>query len=365
MNPSTIRMQQKLQEREALHAQRKLRLSPNLIDFSSNDYLGLGQIIAAEQKHLGGSGGSRLLHGNSIEAERLETWLARQFLSEAALVFNSGYTANLGFFSCVPQKNDVVFYDELIHASVRDGLRMSDARSFSFRHNNIESLCEKAARQQGRIFVAVESVYSMDGDRAPLEELNTLCAEKGWLLVVDEAHALGIFGPEGKGMVSGLPDSTGIFARILTFGKAAGFHGAAILGSDILKAYLINFSRPFIYSTALPPNDYNLMQMQIQRLLDSNLERAALNIGIECWKNSLGSNFNIQQGPIQIVPALSNTHADALSQKLSEAGFDVRAIKHPTVALGSERLRVIVHAFNSESEIKQLAKSIQELYDFF
>jgi 8-amino-7-oxononanoate synthase len=357
-------LKQKLDERDALQALRKLK--PNMvIDFSSNDYLGLGNTIEQLNGTGKGSGGSRLLFGNSDDAETLEAWLAQAFDVEAALVFNSGYAANLGFFSSVPQKNDVILYDELIHASVRDGIRLSLAKAYSFRHNSIDSLCEKANRQNGRIFVAVESVYSMDGDRAPLEELNARCVKNGWLLVVDEAHALGVYGPNGKGCVAELSDTSGVFARVLTFGKAAGFHGAAVLGSTVLKDYLVNFSRPFIYSTALPPGDYVTMQRQLQRLLDADAERGELRNRIKDWKQMIGAAFKIQDGPIQIVPAQSNAHADALSNQIGKEGFDVRAIKHPTVAAGSERLRIILHAFNSEDEIQQLAKCILKVQDFF
>lgn len=358
-------LKHKLNEREVLQALRKLKPSNKLIDFSSNDYLGLGKTIELLTETLKGSGGSRLLFGNSDEAETLEAWLAQTFDVEAALVFNSGYAANLGFFSCVPQKNDVILYDEFIHASVRDGIRLSHAKAFSFRHNSIESLCEKASRQTGRIFVIVESVYSMDGDSAPMDELSNLCAEKGWLLIVDEAHALGVYGPKGKGRIAALKDISGVFARILTFGKAAGFHGAAVLGSSILKAYLINFSRPFIYSTALPPGDYTTMLIQLQRMLEAESARLTLKSRIDVWRQSIGNAFQTQDGPIQVVPAKSNTHADTLAKKLSDAGFDVRAIKHPTVAAGSERLRIILHAYNSADEIQALAYHLLKTEDFF
>ncbi|MFN5371625.1 MAG: aminotransferase class I/II-fold pyridoxal phosphate-dependent enzyme [Bacteroidia bacterium] len=358
-------LKHKLDEREALQALRKLKPSNMFIDFSSNDYLGLGKTLEQLSGTGKGSGGSRLLYGNSNEAEALEIWLAQAFDSEAALVFNSGYAANLGFCSSVPQKNDVILYDELIHASVRDGIRLSLAKAYSFRHNSIDSLCEKANRQNGRIFVVVESVYSMDGDRAPLEELNARCVKNGWLLVVDEAHALGVYGPNGKGCVAALSDTSGVFARVLTFGKAAGFHGAAVLGSTVLKDYLVNFSRPFIYSTALPPSDYATMHRQLQRLLDADAERGELRNRIKDWKQLIGAAFKTQDCPIQIVPAISNAHADALANQISKEGFDVRAIKHPTVAAGSERLRIILHAFNSEDEIKLLAKCILKVQDFF
>lgn len=351
-------LKNKLDERDALQALRRLMPSNSLIDFTSNDYLGLGRSIENLTETSKGSGGSRLLFGNSDEAETLEIWLAKVFEVEAALVYNSGYAANLGFFSCVPQMNDIILYDEFIHASVRDGIRLSLARSFSFRHNNIESLCEKANRHNGRIFVAVESVYSMDGDCAPLIELNARCKANGWLLVVDEAHALGVYGPNGKGRVAELWNATEVFARVVTFGKAAGFHGAAILGSMVLKDYLINFSRPFIYSTALPPHDYTTMHMQLQRMFDAHAERAGLNKRIALWKQLIGRSFKTQDGPIQIVPAQSNAHADALNKQLGNEGFHVRAIKHPTVAAGSERLRIIIHSYNSEIEIQTLAQCI-------
>jgi 8-amino-7-oxononanoate synthase len=365
MNSGIQFLNQKLSERDGLQALRKLKLANNLVDFTSNDYLGLGRTLHETTFPSKASGGSRLLSGNSQEAEELECWLASSFNEEAALVFNSGYTANLGFFSSVPQKNDVVFYDELIHASVRDGLRLSQAKSFAFRHNSIESLCEKAARQHGRIFVVVESVYSMDGDSAPLEELNSICVQNGWLLVVDEAHALGVYGPNGKGFVASLQNSSGVFARILTFGKAAGFHGAAILGPSPLIQYLINFCRPFIYSTALPAADYQIIQHQLKRMLNAQYEREQVHSRIALWKSMCGELIESQNGPIQRVSAASNAHADSLATQIQQRGFDVRAIKHPTVAEGSERLRIILHAFNTEEEIILLNSTIKELHDFF
>jgi 8-amino-7-oxononanoate synthase len=358
-------LKKKLEERYALQALRQLKPTNTRIDFASNDYLGLGKSLEHMVEIRRGSGGSRLLYGNSPEAERLETWLAQAFDVESALVFNSGYAANLGFFSCVPQKNDVILYDEFIHASVRDGIRLSLAKSFSFRHNTIESLVAKAKRQSGRIFVAVESVYSMDGDCAPLEELSSLCLNNGWLLVVDEAHALGVYGPNGKGRIAELQDASGVFARILTFGKAPGFHGAAVMGSTILKEYLINFSRSFIYSTALPPGDYTTMQVQLERMLEAESARLTLKSRIDLWKHAIGDSYRTQDGPIQVIPTKSNTHADALAKHLSDNGFDIRAIKHPTVATGSERLRIILHSFNSADEIQTLVYHLLKTKDFF
>jgi 8-amino-7-oxononanoate synthase len=246
---------------------RTLKIPSGLIDLCSNDYLGFagsGELLAMieqfpvppGQSRLG-SRGSRLLAGNSSFIEETEKFIAVFHRAVAGLIFNSGYDANVGFFSCVPQRNDVVLYDELIHASVHDGMRMSKAETLSFSHNDTSDLASKleAVRNQDRfanVFVAVESLYSMDGDEAALEEMSGLCEQYSAKLIVDEAHATGVIGNRGEGLVNSLGLEQKTFARLHTFGKALGCHGAIILGSETLRNYLVNFARSFIYSTALP-----------------------------------------------------------------------------------------------------------------
>lgn len=196
--------------------------------------------------------GSRLLSGNTAFAEELEKYIAQYHHAEAALLFNSGYNANLGLFSALGRKGDTILYDELIHASVHDGMRLSKAECKPFAHNNTVQLKQLLKETTAPVFVAVKSVYSMDGDFAPLKEIGALCKKYNASLIVDEAHATGIFGEKGKGLVTELGLENEVFARLITYGKAMGCHGAAVVGSTLLKNYLTNFARSFIYTTAAP-----------------------------------------------------------------------------------------------------------------
>ncbi len=261
------KLQAKLAERLQKNAIRSLQSVGNLVDFSSNDYLGLarnGELVRAAHKFLegmelkNGASGSRLLSGNHALYPKLEEFLAAHHHADTALVFNSGYDANIGFFSSVPQRGDIVLFDELVHASIRDGMQMGHAKSYKFAHNDIEDLSRHIERSRNmdgstEIYIVTESVFSMDGDSPDLRGMAKLCKENNCFLVVDEAHATGVFG-KGTDLISELGLETEVFARIITFGKAMGCHGAAILGSRPLTDYLINFARSFIYTTALPPH---------------------------------------------------------------------------------------------------------------
>jgi 8-amino-7-oxononanoate synthase len=183
----------KLKARKQEGTLRSLSCLDGMIDFYSNDYLGLSKQTHLLNHSIAGSTGSRLISGNSVEAERCETFLADYFGVESSLVFNSGYDANLGFFGSVPQKGDTIIYDQFIHASVRDGIRLSNAKAYSFEHNSIEDLENKIQRAEGTVYVAVESLYSMDGDISPLERIAEICVKYGVYLIVDEAHAAGVF----------------------------------------------------------------------------------------------------------------------------------------------------------------------------
>lgn len=354
-----LKFQQKLEDRMNRGSVRSLSLFSGAIDFFSNDYLGLSRQIEKQWMVPTGSSGSRLISGNSTEAETTETWMADFFESESALVFNSGYDANLGFFSSVPQRGDFIVYDELIHASVRDGIRLSNAQSFSFKHNDCADLIRKINRTTGTVFVAIESLYSMDGDIAPLAEIAEICTQKNALLVVDEAHACGIFGAKGKGLCS----ETGIlkqtFARIITFGKAYGTHGAAVLGTSELKSYLINFARSFIYTTALPPYQYAHIQHQIEQSLRYE-NREQLQQNIQLFRKLMGTRISIsdERSPIQVLLFPGIDHALSKATYLQNNHFAVKAILSPTVPEGQERLRICIHAFNTEAEITELAKLI-------
>lgn len=332
---------------------RSLSLFNESIDFYSNDYLGFSKFITphSNPKTIGGSTGSRLLSGNSKAAEECELFLANYFHSEAALVFNSGYDANIGLFSSLPQKGDTVIYDSLIHASVRDGIRLSYADSYSFRHNDIDDLKQKLKRAKGTVFVAIESLYSMDGDVAPIEYIQKICEENNALLIVDEAHACGVLGEEGKG----LSLTFNVFARLITFGKAYGSHGAVVLSSNKVKDYLINFARSFIYTTALPIESYSRISDILTKNDELTNSRNSLQENIFYFRKmfieKLVSDIS---SPIQIIPCPGVENAKKTAQKLQENGFAVKPILSPTVAEGSERIRICIHSFNSKEEIEQL-----------
>jgi 8-amino-7-oxononanoate synthase len=372
-----------LKEREQKGALRKLKAKFPEIDFCSNDYLGfskLGLLSAKlqipnfkhetsngalnrenkEQKTLG-SGGSRLISGNSELFEEAEKQIALFHHGESALIFNSGYDANIGLFSSVPQKNDLVLFDECIHASIYDGIRLSHANHFKFKHNDINSLLELIGRHKNsytNIFIAVESVYSMDGDTAPLLEIVDVCKKnENVFLIVDEAHAIGIFGKQGRGLCSALDIENNFLARVFTYGKAMGCHGAAIVGSNALRNYLINFSRPFIYTTALPHHSIDAILAAYKLLIETN-QSVLLKENISYFYSKINSNnkFIKSHSPIQSFIAGSNILADELEKVLAEKNIYAKAIKSPTVKEGTERVRFCIHAFNTKKEIDLLAE---------
>ncbi|MFA5782254.1 MAG: 8-amino-7-oxononanoate synthase [Bacteroidales bacterium] len=353
---------------------RSLKVLQDLVDFCSNDYLGFsstGSLRAKilefnhkQPKHVfEGSTGSRLLSGNSAVAESLETYIASYHDAEAALLFNSGYDANIGLFSSIPKRNDTILYDELVHASIRDGIRLSYAKAYSFRHNDIKHLNEIIKLAKGNVYVAVESVYSMDGDNAPLAELAAFCENHNANLIVDEAHATGVFGYQGKGCVCDLMLEGKIFARVHTYGKAMGTHGAAVIGSKLLKEYLVNFARSFIYTTALPYHSLIAIKCAYDLLSESDKMMNSLHENIKFYSRLAvrSGKLNVLKStsPIQCIIIPGNEKVLAAAQNIQKKGFDVRPIMSPTVPAGKERLRICIHAFNTEEEIKGLVESIE------
>ncbi|CAL1519420.1 pyridoxal phosphate-dependent aminotransferase family protein [Chitinophaga sp. MM2321] len=357
---------QHLLQRREQHAFRELRLPGQQIDFCSNDYLGLARSTALqeavhtllqERPVMHGSTGSRLLAGNYEWINSVESDLAAFHHAAAALIYNSGYDANVGLFSCVPQKGDTVIYDQLIHASIRDGMRLSRAQTFSFFHNDVQDLEKKLQHATGNIFVAVESVYSMDGDMAPVAAIADICRQHGAHLIVDEAHATGVVGNRGEGLIQHLGLEHACFARVHTFGKAVGCHGAVILGDSVLRDFLINFSRPFIYTTALPPTAIAAIEASYSLfpyMQEARTQLAALIYHFRTGVQKL--ELLPSETPIQVVLTRGNEHTRAVAAALQQAGLDVRAILHPTVAKGQERLRIVIHSFNTTEEIDLLIK---------
>ncbi|MEO8821767.1 MAG: pyridoxal phosphate-dependent aminotransferase family protein [Ginsengibacter sp.] len=361
-------LNKKVNEREQNNSLRFLKKEEeNLVDFCSNDYLGIVKNKLIEKKinaslsH--GSTGSRLLSGNYQLIEETEKLIADFHEAEAGLIFNSGYDANTGILSCVPQKSDFIFYDQLSHASLRDGVRLSFATSFSFLHNDIEDLEKKlkSVETNHQKFVVTESVFSMDGDYAPLEKINDLCEKYNAALIVDEAHATGIIGEKGEGLVQHLDLQKKCFARIHTFGKACGVHGAVILGSAKLKKYLINFSRQFIYSTSLPPAAAEAIKISYEIFPSMEKERKDIQALISTFKREK-LKFKILQSetPIQIVIIPGNEEVKNIAKLCRQKNLDIRPILYPTIPKGQERLRIVLHAYNTVDEVNQLLEILRE-----
>lgn len=368
-------LQQLLEKRKEQNAFRALRVNDQLIDFCSNDYLGFARSqelkdnIEAEcisfSQPLNGSTGSRLLAGNSDYAENLEKEIAGFHHAEAGLIYNSGYDANMGLFSALLQRGDYILYDELIHASVHDGIRLSSASAYPFRHNDLEHLEERLKIMPGTgiIYIAVEAIYSMDGDDAPLKEMVELCKKYNANLIVDEAHATGITA-NGKGKVQELNLEKDVFARVHTFGKALGCHGAIVIGSELLRNFLINFSRPFIYTTALPVKSLVAINQSYKLLKKSNDAIVMLHILINYFKKNISADIPLisSNSPIQCIVVNGNTEVKKIATQLQESGFDVRPILSPTVTKGKERLRICIHSFNTPEQIEQLANTINSFF---
>ena len=355
-----------LDKKEAAGLLRRLVSVTDKVDFCSNDYLGFAsneEIIFNSQSYVNnGSTGSRLITGNSMLAENTEALIAQYHQAEAALLYSSGYMANVGLLSCIAAKGDTIISDEYIHASIIDGIRLSKANKHVFKHNDVSDLEAKLQLATQRTIVVVESIYSMDGDEAPLSIIADLCEKYHALLIVDEAHSTGIYGEKGEGLVCQYQLENKVYARIHTFGKALGCHGAAIVGSAILRQYLINYSRSFIYTTALPPSFYLQIQTIYQILPQAN--RNILFEAIECWKENIEKvkKYAIidSHSPIQALVIGDNFKAKAIENQLLQKGFFVKAILSPTVPVGTERLRISIHSFNTKEQIEDLIKAINK-----
>jgi 8-amino-7-oxononanoate synthase len=355
----------RLLEAESRH--RSLRL-PAGIDFSSNDYLGFSTHPALRQTALEwleqggiiGSGGSRLLRGNHPAHEGLEHFAAAFFGAEKALYFATGFQANQAIFTTLPGRHDVVVYDSFIHASVREGVQNGQASAIKFRHNDLDE-CEAALRRAREkaehIWLAVESVYSMDGDMARLRELHGLCQRYDAFLIVDEAHATGIFGATGRGLTEGFPQERLI--TLHTGGKALGVAGGLVCGSADIIDYLVNKARGFIYSTAPLPLQAALLHRAL-KLVDEEPERRARLLSLRDHANKV---LPVQASPTQIIPFITGTDQSAVeaSAALQEAGFDIRAIRPPTVPEGTARLRLSLNTAHDEKILDALAVQLHRL----
>lgn len=373
-------LQEKLSSRIATNALRKLPASNNLVDFASNDYLGFAkcttifnkvhQLLIDENLLTNGATGSRLLSGNHKLYGSAEEFIASFHQSESALIYNSGYDANVGFFSAVPQRNDVILFDEFAHASIRDGVLMSTAKSFKFKHNDLadlEKLLKRFRTNHDEVYIVTESVFSMDGDSPDLIGLVKLSEKYKAHLVIDEAHALGVFGNRGEGLVQFLNLQDKVFARIMTFGKGLGCHGAAILGSSDLKNYLINFSRSFIYTTALSPHAIATILIAYQTLQSSNEEIKLLQENSKFFNENLPILLQVElfNSAIKSIIIPGNLIVKEIAALLQEKGFDVKPILSPTVPEGKERLRFCLHSYNTKKEITEVLGLLNEIFKKF
>ncbi|ETN38808.1 uncharacterized protein HMPREF1541_06847 [Cyphellophora europaea CBS 101466] len=375
-----------LEKRRRISKLRVLKPSPpGSVDFSSNDFLSLSSndqfrhdyLQALADHNLGiGSTGSRLLDGNSTFAEQLECDIAAHHGAETALLTNSGFDANVSIFTCLPQPGDIIIYDELIHASVHDGMRASRAeKRISFKHNDVDHLKQvlesvDAKTTSKNIFVAIETVYSMEGDVAPLTEICALldsAAPKGSVhLIVDEAHATGIYGRGGAGLVSQLGLQSKVSVRLHTFGKALACNGAVILCSAVMRQYLINYARPLIFTTFMSypslvaiRTAYDWMREGKTGLLAANLSELIEYLWMRLQEISLHAS-NLPDPSNLVLPgscpdspifALFSTVPRELASHCQAAGFVVRPVVPPTVPTNTERVRVCLHGGNTKEQI--------------
>lgn len=359
--------QESLDKRRDGGTLRSLRLQSNGIDFYSNDYLGfakskelqhvlLQKVMNAPQL-LSGSTGSRLISGNSDIAVSVENEIAQKHQFESALLFPSGYNANLALFSTLPSRHDTVIVDEQIHRSVHDGCKLSNARKLKFKHNDIEDLENILKRQEGHCYIAIESLYSMEGDFAPLQEIAALASKYKASLIVDEAHAFGVF---GYGVIEKYQLQNQVSAAVVTYGKALGAHGAAILCNETMKSFLINFATPFIYTTSA--QDFQWMSIKTgYEFLDQNHKLAEkLQNNIRIFRSRKLQSPSAETSPVQAIVIPDNQKLKTLQNTLSEEEFLTYAIYSPTVKEGSERLRICLHSFNEEEEIVKLTGIIKE-----
>jgi len=343
-------------------------------DFASNDYLGLAgdPIIAqAVADAIGrgvpvGSGGSRLLRGNAPEHEGLEAKAADFFRTQSALFVANGYVGNLALFSTLPQRGDLIVADELIHASAHDGMRMSKAQAVFARHNDVQSFTHLivAWRKEGgtgRIWIAVETLYSMDGDMAPLSDLAKLAATHGGMLLLDEAHGTGVFGPGGRGLSAGL-DGLHNVITLHTCGKAMGTEGALICGPRIHIDYLINRARAFIFSTAPSP----LMAVAASAALDRIEQASDLRDRLKTLRQdaaeAICAPLGLPAPRSQIVPVIlgDDVRTMAVAAALQQAGFDVRGIRPPTVPAGTSRLRISLTLNVGRNDVAALGEVLRK-----
>lgn len=342
------------------------------VDFSSNDYLALasspriaGAVAAALERGVPiGSGGSRLLRGNHAEHEALEEEAAAWFGTESALFLSTGFAANTLLLATLPQRGDLIVHDELIHASAHEGMRLGRAERIAAPHNDVTAFEDairrwRAAGGTGRPWITVESLYSMDGNRAPLADLQALALRHDAMLLIDEAHATGVFGPGGRGLAHELDGSENV-VTLHTCGKAMGCEGALVTGPKIIRDFIVNRGRGFIFSTAPSPLMASAVRESIRILGDEPERRDALGERIAAAENALGA-CSVKPTGSQILPLiLGDDHLTMrVARAIQDAGFDVRGIRPPTVPPGTSRLRISLTLNVSVADIHALGETVK------
>ena len=362
----TTRWQILLDELKAQGRDRRL-VPPTGVDFSSNDYLGYGRRTFPEHAALSRSGAaSRLLRGHHPLWDEVEAGLARWHGAEAALVMTSGYVANEGLLATVIEPGDFVASDQANHASLIDGLRLCQAERFVYRHNDVGHLedglraAHRARAARRELFVVNESLFGMEGDVAPLREMVELAERYSAQLIVDEAHATGCFGAAGSGLVDQLGLRPRVLATVHTGGKALGVPGAYLAGSRLLKELLVNRCRHLLFTTALPPLVASWWLDVLARVPGDNAARAALHDNAGRFRAALGGHGLAPGGKDYIVPLVLGEDMGAVraAERLQAQGYDIRAIRPPTVAAGTARLRVSIHADHSLALLEDVAAAV-------
>jgi 8-amino-7-oxononanoate synthase len=348
--------------------------APHGLDFTSNDYLGLAQskvladaVVAAIERGVPvGAGGSRLLRGNHPEHEALESEAANFFGAETALFFGGGFIANTALMATLPTRGDLIVYDELIHASVHDGMRLSKADATAARHNDPQSVEDaiKAWRHSGgagQPWIVIESLYSMDGDRAPIDDLAALAARHDAMLVIDEAHATGVFGADGRGLAAHLEGRANVIT-LHTCGKALGVMGALVLAPKTIRDFLVNRARSFIYATAPSPLVASAVRAALDICRNEPERRERLHKLVAFTESELKAKTQYQPSGSQIQPIIigADASAVALASAMKARGYDIRAIRPPTVPEGTARLRLTITLNTDESVLSRLIADLAE-----
>ena len=350
-------------------------LAPRMgYDFASNDYLELANseilrkaAIAALEREIGlGAGASRLLRGNDPEHEMLEAEAALFFGTEKALFFGGGFVANTAIFSTLPKHGDLIVHDALIHASAHDGMRLGRAQTVAFDHNDLThaEIVINAWRAQGgtgRIWLAFETVYSMDGDLAPIRDLVALAQSHDAVLVADEAHATGVFGPQGRGLLHAYEGQADI-VTLHTCGKALGVSGALVCAAAPLIDTLINKARGFIFATAPSPMTAALVRAALHTLQQKPSPSDALAKRIAHARVEAVQKCGLPTPQSQIIPVVigEDKQTMAVASRMQARGFDVRGIRPPTVPRGTARLRISITLNTSPAEISDMFSALAE-----